>query len=211
MHYAGITDRLKGLGSDKWAVHIEGQGPPSARRASSSSCRSASPIHRLPKPSSMSPTARCAPAAPATPTAAAKRASSPPSRAIIASRPGGRSRPSSSCSCPAPRPRSMLAMMGIVEADDEVLMFDPYYATYEGVIAAAGGAPCAGARPIPIAAFIRASAISSVPSRRARAHSSSTRRAIRPAPCSRARRSRRSARSARATICGSSPTRSMPR
>ena len=25
MHYAAITERLKGLGSDKWLVHIEGK------------------------------------------------------------------------------------------------------------------------------------------------------------------------------------------
>ena len=33
------------------------------------------------------------------------------------------------------------AMMTVVDEGDEVLMADPYYATYEGVIAAAGGVP----------------------------------------------------------------------
>ena len=33
------------------------------------------------------------------------------------------------------------AMMTVVDEGDEVLMADPYYATYEGVIAAAGGIP----------------------------------------------------------------------
>ena len=33
------------------------------------------------------------------------------------------------------------AMMAVVDDGDEVLMVDPYYATYEGVVAAAGGVP----------------------------------------------------------------------
>ena len=33
------------------------------------------------------------------------------------------------------------AMMAVIDVGDEVLMADPYYATYEGVIAAAGGIP----------------------------------------------------------------------
>ena len=32
-------------------------------------------------------------------------------------------------------------MQATIELGDEVLMADPYYATYEGVIAAAGGVP----------------------------------------------------------------------
>ena len=54
-------------------------------------------------------------------------------------RTGRHVRPSQFLSCPAPRRRSTSPSWRHPILADEVLLPDPYYATYEGVIAAAGG------------------------------------------------------------------------
>jgi arginine:pyruvate transaminase len=103
-----------------------------------------------------------------------------------------------------------VAMLATIELGDEVLMADPYYATYEGVIAAAGGIP------VPIAVD---------PDHGFHLKAADLERAITPkTPCpsaqypkqphrGRAHPARplpKSATSASATTCGSSPMKSMP-
>jgi arginine:pyruvate transaminase len=137
MKYAAVTKRLAGLGSGKWALHIEGR-----RRAAAGF-----PIIEL---------TIGEPDLPPDPTLLAECA-----RAMFAGRTrysNGRGEPSvvealvakyrkrrndvtaRNILCfPGTQSALFVVMMGLLDAGDEVLAGDPSYATYEGVAAATGG------------------------------------------------------------------------
>jgi arginine:pyruvate transaminase len=138
MKLASITQRLSGLGSDKWAVHIEGK-----RRAEAGEDLIFLSIGEPDAP---------------TPTAimdvvntrmragrykyAASRGESELLDSLSAQYTKSTGRPISTRQfifLPGTQTALFVALQATVELGDEVLMADPYYATYEGVIAAAGG------------------------------------------------------------------------
>lgn len=140
MKYASITQRLAGLGSEKWAVHIEGK-------------------HRAAAGEKMIFLSIGEPDAP--PPAAIMDVANRQMRAGRTRYSSGRGEPDVLAALSAHYSKRsgrsigthqflwstgtqtalFVAMMATVEAGDEVVMADPYYATYEGVIAAAGGVP----------------------------------------------------------------------
>ena len=151
MRLAKITERLSGLGSEKWAVHIEGR-----RRAALGE-----PLIFLSigEPDAPPPAAILDEAekqmragriryAEGRGEANARRA-----LARVYTRQTGRAiHENQFIYLPGTQTALYAAMMTVCDMGDEVLMADPYYATYEGVIAAAGGVtvprptwPCTGA------------------------------------------------------------------
>lgn len=142
MHYAGITDRLKSLGSEKWAVHIEGKD----RQARGEQLIFLS----IGEPDAPPPKAILDIADRQMRAGRTRYSNGRGEAGIIAAlarhyrKQTKRSiSPEQFLFLPGTQTALYVAMMGIIDADDEVLMFDPYYATYEGVIAAAGGRPVA--------------------------------------------------------------------
>lgn len=140
MKFAKITERLSGLGSEKWAVHIEGR-----RRASGGR-----PMIFLSigEPDSPPPAAILDEAARQMHAGriryAEGRGEANVRRALanLYTRQTGRTiHENQFIYLPGTQTALFAAMMTVVEEGDEVLMADPYYATYEGVIAAAGGIP----------------------------------------------------------------------
>lgn len=138
MRLAKITERLSGLGSEKWAVHIEGR-----RRAALGE-----PLIFLSigEPDAPPPMAILDEAekqmragriryAEGRGEANARRA-----LARVYTRQTGRAiHENQFIYLPGTQTALYAAMMTVCDMGDEVLMADPYYATYEGVIAAAGG------------------------------------------------------------------------
>ncbi len=138
MRLAKITERLSGLGSEKWAVHIEGR-----RRAALGE-----PLIFLSigEPDAPPPAAILDEAekqmragriryAEGRGEANARRA-----LARVYTRQTGRAiHENQFIYLPGTQTALYAAMMTVCDMGDEVLMADPYYATYEGVIAAAGG------------------------------------------------------------------------
>lgn len=140
MKFAKITERLSGLGSEKWAVHIEGR-----RRASGGR-----PMIFLSigEPDSPPPAAILDEAARQMHAGriryAEGRGEANVRRALadLYTRQTGRTiHENQFIYLPGTQTALFAAMMTVVDEGDEVLMADPYYATYEGVIAAAGGVP----------------------------------------------------------------------
>ena len=140
MRFANITGRLSGLGSEKWAVHIEGK-----HRAALGEDLIFLSIGEpdLPPPVAILDVAERQMRAGRTRYAAGRgepdllRALS----RIYTGRSGRRISSEQFIFVPGTQSALFLAMMTLVDLGDEVLMADPYYATYEGVIAAAGGVP----------------------------------------------------------------------
>ena len=140
MRFAKITERLAGLGSDKWAVHIEGR-------------------HRAALGEGLIFLSIGEPDAP--PPAAIFDVADRQMRAGRTRYSNGRGEPDvlralsrvytertgraistdQFLFLPGTQTALYVAMMTLIDIGDEVLMPDPYYATYEGVIAAAGGVP----------------------------------------------------------------------
>jgi arginine:pyruvate transaminase len=138
MHFARITKRLASLGSEKWAVHIEGR-----RRAalgenliflSIGEPDAAPPAAILDVADRQMRAGRI--------RYAAGRGEPEVLRALsrlYTERTGRRVGTDQFIFLPGTQTALYAAMMALVDEGDEVLMADPYYATYEGVIAAAGG------------------------------------------------------------------------
>lgn len=142
MKFASITNRLATLGSDKWAVHIEGK-----RRTAKGEKLIFLSIGEpdLPPPEAV--------------ITAAKEAMRPgrlgysdgagksnvrQALARYYTRTCGRViKPSQFLFLPGTQSALYVAMQAIVEPGDEVLLLDPYYATYEAVVTAPGGVPVA--------------------------------------------------------------------
>ena len=140
MRFANITGRLSGLGSEKWAVHIEGK-----HRAALGEDLIFLSIGEpdLPPPVAILDVAERQMRAGRT-RYAAGRGEPDLLRALSRIYTGRSGRSISSeqfIFVPGTQSALFLAMMTLVDLGDEVLMADPYYATYEGVIAAAGGVP----------------------------------------------------------------------
>ncbi len=140
MHYAKITERLQGLGSDKWAVHIEGKER-EARGEKLIFLSIGEPDAAVPK---------------AIMDVADRQMRSGRTRysngrgepqilralsSLYSQRTGRHISPRQFLFLPGTQTALYVAFMGVVDLGDEVLLPDPYYATYEGVIAAAGGIP----------------------------------------------------------------------
>lgn len=138
MRFARIAARLSGLGSEKWAVHIEGR-----RRAAAGEPMIFLSIGEpdAPPPSAILDEASRQMRAGRL-RYADGRGEASARRALAAhySRQTGRRIGEDQFIClPGTQTALFAAMMTLVDEGDEVLMADPYYATYEGVIAAAGG------------------------------------------------------------------------
>jgi len=140
MHFAKITERLSGLGSDKWAVHFEGR-----RRASLGE-----PIIMLsigepdaPPPAAILDVAERQMRAGRTRYSNGRGEPSVLNALarVYTLRTGRTITPAQFLFLPGSQTALFAAMLALVDLGDEVLLADPYYATYEGVIAAAGGIP----------------------------------------------------------------------
>jgi arginine:pyruvate transaminase len=142
MKLAKIADRLSGLGSEKWAVHIEGR-----RRAAAGENMI---FLSIGEPDAAPPEA----------ILAEGRKQMKPGRLHYSAGNGELSvrealsrhytkqtaRPISANQflfLPGTQTALFIAFMSILNEGDEVLLLDPYYATYEGVIASPGGVPIA--------------------------------------------------------------------
>ena len=138
MRYAKITERLEGLGSDKWAVHIEGK----RREARGEKLIFLS----IGEPDAAVPEAIMDVAERQMRLGRTRysngRGEPQILRALSAMysrRTGRHVSPSQFLFLPGTQTALYVAFMGVIDIGDEVLLPDPYYATYEGVIAAAGG------------------------------------------------------------------------
>jgi arginine:pyruvate transaminase len=138
MRLAKIADRLSGLGADKWAVHIEGK-----RRAA----RGEKLIFlSIGEPDSPPPAAIMDVANRQMRAGRVKYSPSQGEPEVLAAlsrhytrqmgRPIGADQ---FLFLPGTQTALYTAMMATLDEGDEILLPDPYYATYEGVIAAAGG------------------------------------------------------------------------
>lgn len=145
MRFASISYRLAGLGSDKWHVHVEGK-----RRLAAGE-----PMLMLSigEPDFATPQAIVDVAADrlrAGRTRYSNGRGEPEVLAALAahySRRTGRTVTTNQfVFLPGTQTALYACMMVLAEAGDEVLMPDPYYATYEGVIAASGATPV----PVPV-------------------------------------------------------------
>ncbi len=143
MKLSALTQRLSGLGSDKWAVHIEGK-----RRAllgedliflSIGEPDAAPPGAIMDVVNDQMRAGRY--------KYAASRGETPLLKSLSAhytKSTGRHVTPLQFIFLPGTQTALYVALQACVGLGDEVLMPDPYYATYEGVIAAAGGV----ARPV---------------------------------------------------------------
>jgi arginine:pyruvate transaminase len=140
MRYAAITERLKGLGSEKWLVHIEGK----RREAQGEKLIFLS----IGEPDALPPKAIMDVAERQMRAGRTRYSSGRGEPEVLAAlgrmysnRTGRNVTADQFLFLPGTQTALSTAIMGTVDIGDEVLMCDPYYATYEGVIAAAGGTP----------------------------------------------------------------------
>ena len=140
MKFAKVTERLNGLGSEKWAVHIEGK-----RRAAQGD---ALIFLSIGEPDAAPPAAileeanRQMHAGRIRYAEGRGEANVRRSLARLYTRQTGRTITDDQfIYLPGTQTALYAAMMTVLDEGGEVLMADPYYATYEGVIAAAGGTP----------------------------------------------------------------------
>lgn len=136
MKYAAITKRLAGLGSGKWALHIEGR-----RKAAAGIPVIELTIGEPDLPPDPTLLAECARAMQAGRTRYSNGRGEP---AVVdalvrkyAKRRNGVTSRNILC-FPGTQTALFVVMMGLLDAGDEVLAGDPSYATYEGVAAATG-------------------------------------------------------------------------
>jgi arginine:pyruvate transaminase len=137
MKFSTITDRLQGLGADKWAVHIEGR----RRQAKGEDLIFLS----IGEPDFLPPAAIMDVANErmrAGRTRYSNGRGEPEVLNAIAGyytrRSGHPVAPSQCTFLPGTQTALYASLMTVAEEGDEVLLPDPYYATYEGVIAATG-------------------------------------------------------------------------
>ena len=137
MKFAPISDRLTGLGAAKWAVHVEG-----LRRASLGESVILLSIGEpdLPPPASVIDKAALSMRSGRTRYAAGQ--GEPETLLAIADhltrRSGFRVTPEQVLFTAGTQNGLCTALLTLVQAGDEVLVPDPYYATYEGLVAASG-------------------------------------------------------------------------
>jgi arginine:pyruvate transaminase len=142
MKFAKIADRLSGLGSEKWAIHSEGK-----RRAAAGEPMIFLSIGEpdLPPPESILAMARQELRVGKLHYSAGQgEVSVRDALSRHYSKQTGRSITSNQfLFLPGTQTALYVAFTAILNEGDEVLLLDPYYATYEGVIAAPGGIPVA--------------------------------------------------------------------
>lgn len=142
MKFASITNRLARLGSDKWAVHLEGR-----RRAAAGEKLIFLSIGEpdLPPPEAVVNVARDAMRAGRLGYSdGAGKSNVRQALARHYTRTCGRViKPTQFLFLPGTQSALYVAMQAIVEPGGEVLLLDPYYATYEAVVTAPGGVPVA--------------------------------------------------------------------
>ncbi|PYB74089.1 MULTISPECIES: pyridoxal phosphate-dependent aminotransferase [Rhizobium] len=137
MKYAAVTKRLAGLGSGKWALHIEGR-----RMAASGIPVIELTIGEPDMPPDPALLAECARAMNAGRTRYSNGRGEPSVVDALVSKYGKRREgiTARNILCfPGTQSALFVVMMGLLDAGDEVLAADPSYATYEGVAAATGG------------------------------------------------------------------------
>ena len=140
MRYAKISERVSGLGSDKWAVHFEGK----QRRDSGESLIFLS----IGEPD-LAPASAILDVAAQQIKAGRTRYSDgngePPLLEALAKhytkQTGRKILPNQFLFLPGTQTALAVAFMSIIELGDEVILLDPYYATYEAVVSAPGGVP----------------------------------------------------------------------
>ncbi|MEY2755549.1 MAG: hypothetical protein RJB65_1907 [Actinomycetota bacterium] len=137
MKLASISTRLTGLGSDKWAVHIAGR-----QRATAGEDLIFLSIGEPDLPPPAAVLDRAVSSLRSGRTKYADGQGEPSARRAIAAhltRRSGLPTEMSQVLCVGGTQHGLfVAMTTLVEAGDEVLVPDPYYATYEGIIAATG-------------------------------------------------------------------------
>jgi arginine:pyruvate transaminase len=140
MKFAKVTARVGGLGSDKWAVHIEGKRR--AERGESLIFLSIGEPDLPPPVAIMDEANRQMRAGRIRYAEGRGEANSRRALARLYTQQTGRMIGENQfIYLPGTQTALYTAMMTVVEEGCEVLLADPYYATYEGVIAAAGGTP----------------------------------------------------------------------
>ncbi|WP_420392279.1 pyridoxal phosphate-dependent aminotransferase [Acuticoccus sp.] len=150
MRYASITDRMAGLGSGKWAVHVE------ARRRAAAGNRiielTIGEPDVAPEPALLEVMMH---ALRAGRTRYGSGRADPALAAVIAERYARRSGRSVAAAnvlaFPGTQAALYASMTALADHGDEVLVGDPMYATYEGVVRATG----ARVRPVPLRAADR--------------------------------------------------------
>ncbi|MFZ9629927.1 MAG: pyridoxal phosphate-dependent aminotransferase [Ilumatobacteraceae bacterium] len=137
MRYAAISDRLDGLGGAKWAVHLEG-----VRRRSAGQHVTFLSIGEPDLPPPASVIDQAVRSLSNGRTRYADGQGEPAARRAIAAhltRRSGLEVTPEQIVCVAGTQNGLsVAMLTVAEHGDEVLVPDPYYATYEGVVAATG-------------------------------------------------------------------------
>jgi arginine:pyruvate transaminase len=139
MRYASITERLADLGSDKWALHVAAR-----QRAASGEPIIELTIGEPDIPPDPKLIAECARAMKAGRTRYSNGRGEPALLAALSrkySERTGRAVTADNLLCfPGTQTALFAVMTALVESGDEVLVGDPFYATYEGVIRATGAA-----------------------------------------------------------------------
>ncbi|KQW27991.1 aminotransferase [Rhizobium sp. Root274] len=146
MKYAAITKRLAGLGSGKWALHIEGR-----RKAAAGIPVIELTIGEPDLPPDPALLAECARAMHAGRTRYSNGRGEPSVVEALVEKYAKRRQgiTASNILCfPGTQSALFVVMMGLLDAGDEVLAGDPAYASYEGVAAATG----ARLMPVPLRA-----------------------------------------------------------
>lgn len=140
MRFAKISERVSGLGSDKWAVHFEGK----QRLAAGEKLIFLS----IGEPD-LAPASAILDVAAKQIKAGRTRYSGgngePPLLEALArhytKQTGRMIAPSQFLFLPGTQTALAVAFLSIIELGDEVILLDPYYATYEAVVSAPGGIP----------------------------------------------------------------------
>jgi len=137
MHYAPITDRLKNLGSDKWELHFRGRQMVAAGQKVIELTIGEPDIP--PDPALYD---ACEVAMRAGRVRYSNGRGEPAMLAALAAKYGRRTgrpfAPENFLCFPGTQTALAIVMMGLVTSGDKVLLPDPHYATYEGVIRATG-------------------------------------------------------------------------
>lgn len=140
MKFAKVTERLDGLGSEKWAVHIEGKHR--ANQGDPMIFLSIGEPDAPPPAAILDEATRQMHAGRIRYAEGRGEANVRRSLSRLYTRQTGRAiHEDQFIYLPGTQTALYAAMITVVDEGDEVLMADPYYATYEGVIAAAGGIP----------------------------------------------------------------------
>jgi len=137
MRYASVTDRLAGLGSDKWAVHIRAR---EMKHAGKDIIELTIGEPDVPTPTDMIDVAERAMRAGRTgySNGRGEPAVLAALSAKYSARTGRQIDPDNIMCFPGTQTALSLVMLGLAQEGDEIITGDPLYATYDGVIRATG-------------------------------------------------------------------------